>query len=120
MKSSVSAQEALLQQQHLDLGAYIQDKQNELTRQCSNIIDSVDGVVDDIRQINQVAETLISEELQKDIPTGKSCFSFCGASGLRIQSPQLTYCDVAHLTDVLVAMLVDFCIRLPVAGGVPK
>lgn len=70
LTASAESHEAVLEQQRVDLGAFVHERQDDLENHCSFISGWSQSVTTGLQQCSQDMGKFLDEELQKDIPTG--------------------------------------------------
>lgn len=72
LRESADSHEALLEQQRMDFGTFVRDRQDDLESQCSSINGWSQIMTSGLQQCNQDLEKFLDEDLWTDIPTGNT------------------------------------------------
>jgi hypothetical protein len=70
LRESADSHEAILEQQRMDFGTFVRERQNDLETHCSHISGWNHIMTSGLQQCSQDLEKFLEEDLQKDIPTG--------------------------------------------------
>ena len=70
LMTSAESHEAILEQQRVDFGAFVHERQHDLENHCSVISGWSQSITTGLQQSSQDMGKFLDEELQKDIPTG--------------------------------------------------
>lgn len=71
LTASAESHEAKLEQQRVDFGAFVQERQDDLENHCSFVSGWSQSISTGLQQCSQDMGKFLVEELQKDIPSGK-------------------------------------------------
>ncbi|XP_021939166.1 kinesin-like protein Klp61F isoform X2 [Zootermopsis nevadensis] len=72
LRESAESHEAILEQQQVDFGTFVRERQDDLETQCSYINGWSQTITSDLQQCSQDLDKFLVEELRKDIPTGNT------------------------------------------------
>jgi hypothetical protein len=70
LTASAESHEAILEQQRVNFGVFVRERQDDLENHCSFISDWSQGITTGLQQCSQDMGKFLDDELQKDIPTG--------------------------------------------------
>lgn len=70
LRESADSHEAILEQQRMDFGTFVRERQNDLETHCSYISGWSHTMTSGLQQCNQDLEKFLDEDLRKDAPTG--------------------------------------------------
>lgn len=70
LRESADSHEAILEQQRVDFGTFVRERQNDLETHCSYISGWSQIMTSGLQQCSQDLEKFLDEDLRKDAPTG--------------------------------------------------
>ena len=71
LRESAESHEAILEQQRIDFGTFVRERQDDLDSHCSYINSWSQTLVSELQLRNQEVDKFLVEDLRKDLPTGK-------------------------------------------------
>jgi len=75
LTASAESHEALLEQQRVDFGAFVHERQDDVENHCSFVSGWSQSISTGLQQCSQDMSKFLDEELQKDVPTGNMWMS---------------------------------------------
>ncbi|XP_023709668.1 kinesin-like protein Klp61F isoform X3 [Cryptotermes secundus] len=72
LRESADSHEAILEQQRMDFGTFVRERQDDLETQCSYVNGWSQIMTSGLQKCNQELEKFLDEDLRKDIPTGNT------------------------------------------------